>query len=121
MEIPDSDRALIRAACPDAGTWRTLDAFFQTAQAESDAAMAELFQHVDESPYALSDWLSALAAFDHWLHERGISARPFETMVGYIHCVTLTFARTLSPPCLADEVLRALDQYGFEAVAKIDI
>lgn len=73
------------------------------------------FETIDNSPYALADWLKAFAAFDLWLSEKEISARPVEAMLGYQECCTLTLAETLPVPDFTEIVLENLDQYGFDA------
>lgn len=70
---------------------------------------------VDASPYAWEDWRAALAVFHEWLGEKGITARPLESMLGYIECCTLASPSALAPPALAALVLRMLDDYGFDA------
>lgn len=78
--------------------------------------VASLFEKVDESPYALEDWLTALGEFDQWLEENGTSElRPIDTMIGYLECCTLSLARTLDPPSFAKLVKENLEQYGFDA------
>lgn len=77
---------------------------------------ASLFEKVDESPYALEDWLRALMEFDQWLEKNGSTElRPIDTMIGYLECCTLSLAKTLDPPCLAELVRENLEQYGFDA------
>lgn len=77
---------------------------------------ASLFEKIDESPYALEDWLRALMEFDQWLEKNGSTElRPIDTMIGYLECCTLSLARTLDPPCLAELVRENLEQYGFDA------
>lgn len=77
---------------------------------------ASLFEKIDESPYALEDWLRALMEFDQWLEKNGSTElRPIDTMIGYLECCTLSLARTLDPPDLAEVVRENLEQYGFDA------
>ncbi|MCB1232763.1 MAG: hypothetical protein KDN19_21140 [Verrucomicrobiae bacterium] len=73
------------------------------------------FETIDDSPYALEDWLRALVAFDGWLTSNRIEARPVETMLGYLECCTLSLATTMAPPDFAALALENLDQYGFDA------
>ena len=81
----------------------------------------QLVDLVDESDYSLDDWRRALAAFDQWLSENEYdSRRPVETMLGYIHCCTMTTASTLPSPDLAELVRESLAQYGFDATRSAD-
>lgn len=73
------------------------------------------FETVDDSPFALGDWLEALLAFDRWLSEKGVTERPVDAMLGYLECCTLTVAETLSLPEFSPLVLSNLDQFGFDA------
>ncbi len=73
------------------------------------------FETIDDSPFALGDWLEALLAFDRWLEEKGVAERPVDAMLGYLECCTLTVAETLSLPEFSQLVISNLDQYGFDA------
>ena len=81
----------------------------------SEAHQQRLFDLVDESDYSLADWQAALDTFDSWLENEGISERPLDTMLGYVHCCTLTKAATLSSPNLCGLLLDNLEEYGFDA------
>lgn len=75
------------------------------------------FDTVDDSPYPLADWLTALAAFDHWLSGRNIRVRPVATMLGYLECCTLSLPTTMPLPDFSALLIKNLDQYGFDATA----
>lgn len=77
--------------------------------------LSNWFEIVDNSPYALDDWLRALAEFLTWLDEKEIEARPIDSMIGYLECCTLTIAGTLSLPDFTDLTRENLDRYGFDA------
>lgn len=81
----------------------------------AEADWTRWFETIDDSPYALTDWLNAFAFFDDWLSDQEISARPIEAMLGYLECCTLTLAETLSLPEFTDLVRGNLEQYGFDA------
>ena len=82
----------------------------------SEAQQQQLFDHVDESDYSLGDWQAALSCtFETWLDNNGITERPVDAMLGYVHCCTLTKAATLSSPDLSELLRENLDQYGFDA------
>ena len=77
--------------------------------------LASWFESVDDSAYALDDWLRGLVAFDDWLTAQRVAERPVATMLGYLECCTLTVPETLAPPDFADLVRSNLDTYGFDA------
>lgn len=77
----------------------------------------ELLESVDDSDYSLADWVEALAAFDSWLEDRGEKRRPLAEMRGYIDCCTFTNAPRLSLPSLKVIVIKALTEFGFDAVS----
>lgn len=77
--------------------------------------LAPWFETVDDSAYALGDWLRGLRAFDAWLAERHVSERPVDTMLGYLECCTMTVPETLAPPDFPDLVRGNLDAHGFDA------
>jgi len=81
----------------------------------SDSQRETLYDHVDESSYSLDDWQNALEAFDRWLEQHSITARPVDAMLGYLHCCTMTNAETLPSPDLSATLIDMLDQYGFDA------
>ena len=81
----------------------------------SEAQQQQLFEHVDESDYSLADWQAALDTFENWLVNKGITERPADAMLGYVHCCTLTKAATLSSPDLSELLRENLDHYGFDA------
>ena len=81
----------------------------------SAAQRETLYDHVDESDYSREDWQSALEAFDGWLKQHDIAARPVDAMLGYLHCCTMTNADTLPSPDLNATLIAMLDQYGFDA------
>ena len=74
-----------------------------------------LIDQIDDSNYSTVDWLVTLVAFDRWLEAKQIEERPLETMVGYIHCCTMTSAETLDAPPLDRLLVRMLDEFGFDA------
>ncbi len=78
------------------------------------------FETVDNSPYALVDWIRALGAFDAWLTEQAIEARPVDSMIGYLECCTLAAAETLALPEFAALARENLDRYGFDATRPAD-
>lgn len=80
-----------------------------------DIGLAPWFATVDDSAYALADWLRALLAFDSWLDAEGVAARPVESMLGYLECCTLTLADTLAPPDFPSLVIENLERHGFDA------
>ena len=106
-------RELIRQACPDSSSFDRIEILL------SGAAPSEWFAQIDDSSFSLADWIEALLAFDDWLVEKDIAARPVENMIGYIHCCTLTMAETLSPPNLAELTREMLDQYGFDVASEV--
>jgi hypothetical protein len=72
---------------------------------------------IDESDYSLTDWLEALFSFEHWLQAHAIPARPFASIIGYIHCCTLMNAKGIITPSLNIIVNKALIDYGFDATS----
>lgn len=108
------DRILLQA-CPVPEDRRRLLELLEGADLEA------WFETVDESPYALEDWIEALLLFDSWLEEKGCSARPVAAMTGYIHCCILTLAGIVALPSLKDLVRENLERYGFQAGQPIDL
>ena len=86
----------------------------------SEAHQQQLFDLVDESDYSLADWQAALDTFESWLKEKGVTERPIDSMLGYIHCCTLTKAATLSSPDLSELLHENLLEYGFDAAQRAD-
>jgi hypothetical protein len=78
----------------------------------------ELLDAVDESDYSLADWVGAFVAFDEWLEGKGEKRRPLAEMRGYIHCCTYTNSPQLSLPTLKVIVIKALTEFGFDAVSE---
>ena len=78
----------------------------------------ELLDAVDDSDYSLADWVVAFVAFDEWLEEKGEKRRPLAEMRGYIHCCTYTNSPHLSLPILRVILIKALTEFGFDAVAE---
>lgn len=70
---------------------------------------------IDESDYGLADWLDALFSFEQWLQVHSVPTRPFASIIGYIHCCTLTNAKGVITPSLNIIVNKALIDYGFDA------
>lgn len=78
----------------------------------------ELLDAVDDSDYSLADWVGAFVAFDKWLEEKGEKRRPLAEMCGYIHCCTYTNSPHLDLPILKVIVIKALTEFGFDAVSE---
>ena len=78
----------------------------------------ELLDAVDDSDYSLVDWIEAFLAFDEWLEGKGEERRPLSEMRGYIHCCTFTNSPHLSSPVLKVIVIKALTEFGFDAVSE---
>jgi hypothetical protein len=83
----------------------------------SEPQRQQFYEYVDESAYSLADWEQAWEAFDGWLSEQKVTARPIDSMLGYLHCCTLSNAETLSAPNLADQVKEMLNLHGFDAAS----
>ena len=101
---------------------RTLEATFPAEEKRLPLAtllepveLSTWFDTIDNSPYALDDWLRALAEFIDWLEGEGIETRPADSMIGYLECCTLSVASTLSLPDFASMTRENLDRYGFDA------
>lgn len=113
MKPESQNENILRGACPDeTGRRRLMELLGETDP-------GPWFETVDDSSYALADWIEALLYFDSWLERESCAERPVATMLGYIHCCTLTLAETLALPSLTDLVRENLDQYGFDAVKPI--
>jgi hypothetical protein len=87
----------------------------------SEPQQQQLFDLVDESDYSLSDWQSALETFDSWLEKEGVTERPVDSMLGYVHCCTLAKAATLSSPDLSELLRSNLNEYGFDAAQRASV
>ena len=110
MDAETRNGRLLNKACPDRAERDRLEKLLNGMDLD------EWFETVDESAYALEDWIEAVLFFDSWLERVGCARRPVPAMIGYIHCCTLTLAETLSPPSLKDLVKENLERYGFDTV-----
>lgn len=109
--MESQSRKLIQQACPDSSSFHRIDKLL------SGTDLTRWFQQIDDSSFSLSDWIEAVLEFDAWLSRNAIAERPLDSMIGYIHCCTLTMAETLSPPNLASLTREMLDQHGFDAAS----
>lgn len=76
---------------------------------------AALLEAVDDSDYSLADWVEALDAFVHWLEQRGESRRPWQGMLGYIHCcAAMATAPGIGLANLKVIVNQTLIEFGFQ-------
>ena len=119
MPAFDRERLLrsLRSTCRTARQEAAIDDWSVAPETDGERDPLDDFaQLVDESPYALEDWLEALKAFHTWLadHEPPLEA-PAGSVLGYLHCCTLTLARTVNLPSFTDQLLSSLEQYGFDA------
>lgn len=105
---------MLRTACTDSISFQRLEPLVSAID------LPAWFEQVDESSFSLADWVEALLAFDGWLSDERVETRPVESMIGYIHCCTLTMAETLSPPNLASLTREMLEQHGFDAAQDVD-
>jgi len=94
-----------------------LETFRGLLERSSDPDLDRFFEEVDQSDYALGDWVEAMAEFDRWLEERGVEERPFPAMLGYVHCCTLTNSPQVSLPILKVIVNQSLTDFGFDAAS----
>ncbi len=116
--LTDRDQQLLEQACATPQDWQNLENLISTlAEQELVQRIENLYEQVDQSDFSLSDWVEALLCFDQWLEDQNISKRPLASMLGYIHCCTLTLADTLAPPNLAKITSEMLRQHGFDAAA----
>ncbi|NOX99888.1 MAG: hypothetical protein GXP30_09190 [Verrucomicrobia bacterium] len=116
--LTDRDRQLLEQACATPRDWQTLKKLISTPDEEALPQVVEKFyEQVDQSDFSLADWVEALLCFDQWLEEQNISQRPLTSILGYIHCCTLTLADTLAPPNLALITGEMLKQHGFDATS----
>lgn len=95
----------------------TLEAFRGLVERAAEADLDQLVEAVDQSDYGLDDWIEALVEFDRWLRERGVEARPFPTMLGYVHCCTLMNSPKVRLPILKVIVNQSLTDFGFDATS----
>ena len=72
----------------------------------------QLADHVDASPYALADWLTALETFYNWLSDKNRQAS-FTSMLGYLACCSESAANKLVRPALTDLLEEMLQTYPF--------
>ncbi len=70
---------------------------------------------IDDSDYSLDDWIAALTGFDTWLTAQNNVKRPFNAMVGYVSCCTITNSAKIALPPLNTIVSQSLIKYGFDA------
>lgn len=93
-------------------------AFRRLLERGEAGGLDELLDAVDDSDYSLADWVGAFLAFDEWLEGKGEKRRPLAEMRGYIHCCTYTNSPQLSLPILKVIVIKALTEFGFDAVSE---
>ena len=76
-----------------------------------------LLKEVDESSFALSDWLESLVLLDKYLDQKGLSLSPRDS-IGYISCVAKSVSNSATLIHLPSLVNDFLEQYGCERAVK---
>ena len=118
MPLRDRDQQLLQQACRTPENWQFLEILISHVETNSlSQTLDGLYDQVDQSEFALADWIDALLSFDQWLVEQKKTTRPVAAMIDYIHCCTLTLSDTLAPPNLARITGEMLEQHGFDATA----
>jgi hypothetical protein len=87
--------------------------------ASADSTLRKtLFREVDESSFALSDWVGSLAVLQEWLNEQGLSLAP-KNSLEYISCAAKSVSNSATLTHLPSLVEDFLKQYGCERAVKI--
>ena len=76
-----------------------------------------LFREVDESSFALADWLESLVVLFRWLDENGLSLS-HENCLGYVSCAVKSVGNNSALIHLPSLVQEFLEQYGCELAVK---
>lgn len=76
-----------------------------------------LFQKVDESSFALADWVDSLVLMDKWLDRKALSL-PFIDCLSYISCAAESAGGSATLIQLPSLVEDFLEQYGCENAVK---
>jgi len=120
-QLSDSYVEILRAGAEtiEQGWFNVQTLLDRSALENPDVVISEFLNQVDDSHYSLTDWLKAILAFDGWLDDQKVEARPLASMIGYTHCCTMTSAETLSPPDLARLILENLNQWGFDTTLPV--
>ncbi len=113
----DDQTALFSAVAAAVGeNTGVFDAFTRLFSGTDPEVIGKLLEYVDESDYALADWVIALGEFDCWLENSDEPSRPVAEMLGYIHCCTRMLPPGISLASLKVIVCKALTDFGFKAV-----
>lgn len=114
------DDAVSKQLIDATGGVHALDCFCQLAErdvresGESSVTWeAAFFQAVDESDYALADWLAALQVLGNWFSERNRQSS-LSKVIGYISCGEEAAHTVGSRLPLETVVADMLERYGYE-------
>ena len=95
---------------------QTAEKFFCFLDRANAVDLEKMIHEVDDSDYALLDWVKAFLGFDEWLTNHHYSGRVFVDMLGYLHCCQMMLAESVNRPDFQSLVIQCLTDYGFDAV-----
>lgn len=84
---------------------------------EDQALIKTLLQEVDESSYALTDWLDALALLYRWLDQSRLTLK-IKDGLGYVSCAVKSVGDSSMLTHLPSLVGDFLEQYGCDCAVK---
>lgn len=113
-----SDNELVKIATESS----SLDSFntvikliylFTKSNPNGHQALSDLFNSVDNSPYSLGEWISAIFEFSNWL-DKNERKSPWPTMLGYLGCCSESPENKDIKHSLKDLLKEMLETYGYE-------
>lgn len=118
--ITDQQLSLFANSCPDPQSFNTLIKYiYQSSKSRPNPAHAVTFflDQVDDSDYALAQWIKAFLYFDQWLQKNNLSSE-IVTMLGYIGCCSLAPENKTHKRDLCGLLEQMLLDHGFQAAIK---
>lgn len=108
--------AALLKGCESPGQFLTLSAsldLFARELGSSERAFTSFASSVNESPYAMEDWVEGICAFYEWLDRHNRRVR-FSLMLGYMDCCAESSENSVQPVAFGELVTTMLDEFGFE-------
>lgn len=95
-----------------------LDYWEGQLQAAAPESLRMLFEAVDDSPFALVDWVEGLRTLNDWLAGRGLELKGVEAQIGYVCCSAEAAGAAGQMSHLPALVADFLEVYGCERAVK---
>lgn len=116
IEISENEFEILSSACVDSDHYlRIVRILYGQSKMNPgrSSLLGSLLVRVDESDFELSQWLLAVDEVYTWLKKSDRSSN-FATVVGYVHCSTMTNDAKGMVGDLRIIVQEMLDEHGFE-------